>query len=210
MRRKFTGSLILITVFLAGVFAGDAVGRERVWKYASSKRLAERLGLGTRLAATLMLNGGFPDTWVDAAGGTRPPKFLQWPIPGHRLGRGFGSNNGKHLAIDASASIGTLVRSMAPGIVAYADNGVKGYGNLVMVLHPGGWVTLYAHLDKFKVEPGQRVRRRQILALSGNTGLSRGPHLHFALLIRGKPVDPMRYMRGAPGHPGRISQLDSR
>jgi murein DD-endopeptidase MepM/ murein hydrolase activator NlpD len=161
------------------------------------------------MAATLLLNGGFPDAWGDSVGRGDQPGYLQWPLPDRGLGRGFGSDDGRHLAIDATAPIGTPVHVMAPGIVGYADNGVKGYGNLVMVVHAGGWVTLYAHLDKFKVEPGQRVRRGDVIALSGNTGISRGPHLHFALIVRGEPRDPMKYMRGMPERSHRLALLSS-
>ena len=207
MKLKYTGLAFIFAAIILGILAPTEAGRENAARPNRAARLAKKLGLGTRLAATLMLNGGFPESWVRAAGGANPPKYLRWPVPGHPLGRGFGSNNGKHLAVDVTADIGTPVRAMAPGIVGYADNGVKGYGKMVMLVHPGGWVTLYAHLSRFKVRPGQRIGRNQVLALSGNTGISRGPHLHFALLIRGKPVDPMRYMRGAPGYRPRISRL---
>ena len=154
--------------------------------------------IGTRRAATALLIGTFPKRWTEKAGGSTPPKFLTWPIPGRPIGRGYGSNNGKHLAVDITAPEGTAVRAAAQGIVGYADNGVKGYGNLMMVVHPGGWVTLYAHLSGFKARAGQRISRGQTIALTGNTGISKGPHLHTALLINGKPVDPIPYMRDVP------------
>jgi murein DD-endopeptidase MepM/ murein hydrolase activator NlpD len=208
MKLKHTALVVLTFAFLSGLFAMTASGHGNIEKkLLGADRTAKKLGLGTRLSATLMLNGGFPKSWARAAGGDTPPRFLQWPMPGHRLGRGFGSNDGKHLAIDVSADIGTPVHAMAPGIVGYADDGVRGYGNMVMLVHPGGWVTLYAHLSRFKVAPGQRIARDQVIALSGNTGISRGPHLHFALIIQGKPVDPMHYMRGAPGQKPLISRL---
>ena len=207
MKFKYIGLAIIACAVILGLFVSTAAGRESSAQPNQASKLSKRLGLGTRLAATLMLNGGIPPSWIKVAGGDRPPKYLRWPMPGLPLGRGFGSNNGKHLAIDITADIGTPVRAMAPGIVGYADDGVRGYGKMVMLVHPGGWVTLYAHLSRYKVRPGQRIGRNQILALSGNTGISRGPHLHFALLIEGKPVDPMRYMRGAPGYRPRISRL---
>jgi murein DD-endopeptidase MepM/ murein hydrolase activator NlpD len=200
-------ALAAIALFATLLAHGGAFGGGATRSQLESRWRSQRLGLGTRMAATLMLNGGFPDSWTKEAGGSRPPGYLRWPLPGHRLGRGFGSNGGKHLAIDVTAAIGTPVRAMAPGLVAYADDGVKGYGKLVMVVHPGGWVTLYGHLDKYRVEPGRLVKRGEVIALSGNTGISRGPHLHFALLVQGKPVDPMPHMRGAPGQLPRVSML---
>ena len=154
--------------------------------------------LGTRLAATALLAGKLPESWLQAAGGNEPPRSLEWPVSGQRIDRGFVADNGRHKAIDIRVEAGTPVRAMADGIVGYASSGVRGYGNLVLLLHPGGWVTLYAHLERMEVEPGQRVERGSIVAFSGSTGASSHPHLHFALLVRGKAVDPTRYMPRTP------------
>jgi murein DD-endopeptidase MepM/ murein hydrolase activator NlpD len=196
-------AVVCAAVILCAAASSSARGVSASWKAASA--LAAKLGLGTRTAATLMLNGGFPDSWVQTAGGQTPPETLEWPLPGRRLGRGFGSDEGRHEAVDITAPEGTEIRCMAPGIVAYADDEVKGYGNLTLVLHAGGWVTLYAHQSKISVRPGQRVVTGEVLGLVGNTGISRGSHLHFALLVRGKPVDPMKHMRGAPNTAIRVS-----
>jgi murein DD-endopeptidase MepM/ murein hydrolase activator NlpD len=201
---------ILVAAVVLAALSGVATGARAqgsTYSHRESRRLAERLGLGTRLAATLLLNGGFPESWSTHAGGNQPPGYLAWPVPGHRLGRGFGSGNGRHLAIDVAAERGTPAQAMAPGIVGYSDDEVKGYGNLVLLVHGDGWVTLYAHLDRFKVEPGQVVERGQAIGTIGNTGVSRGDHLHFALLVRGKPVDPLRYLRGVPQATPRLSRL---
>lgn len=209
MSMKKRAARVLSVTVLAGIlsFAASGSGQGRVFSHFQARKLAESLGLGTRMAATLMLNGGFPRSWSRAAGGENAPGYLAWPIPGKRLGRGFGSDDGRHEAIDITAPTGTPVHVMAPGIVGYTDDGVRGYGNMVMVVHPGGWVTLYAHLDDYKSEPGQRVERGDVIGLVGSTGISRGPHLHFALVIRGEAVDPMRYMRGAPGQERVLSRL---
>jgi murein DD-endopeptidase MepM/ murein hydrolase activator NlpD len=196
------------TLLAVGLAVAGAHGQGTAHRHRDGQRLAERLGLGTRMAATLLLNGGFPDRWVEAAGGHEPPGYLQWPIPGQRLGRGFGSNHGRHLAVDVTAAAGTPIRAMAPGIVGYADDGIRGYGNTVLVVHPGGWVTLYAHLQRFKAAPGRRVERGGVIGTVGHTGIARGDHLHFALIVRGKPVDPMKHMRGAPGQAPRLSRLE--
>ncbi len=189
-----------LAMALALPFAATrATGQGTIYDQLDAARIAEELGLGTRGAATLLLNGGFPGTWIEAAGGIVEPEYLQWPVPGHRLGRGFGSDGGRHLAVDVTAPTGTPALAMAPGLVGYAGSEIKGYGNTVLVVHPGGWVTLYAHLDRFKVVPGQRVETSEPIGLIGNTGISRGSHLHFALLVRGVAVDPMKHMRGAPG-----------
>jgi murein DD-endopeptidase MepM/ murein hydrolase activator NlpD len=172
---------------------------------ASSGKKPVQIDIGTRRAATALLTGTFPKRWAVRAGGSIPPKSLTWPIPGHHLGRGFGSDHGRHLAMDITAPVGTKVHAAEQGIVGYADDGVKGYGKLMMIVHPGGWVTLYAHLSRFKAKPGQLISRGQVVALTGNTGISKGPHLHTALLVDGTPVDPMRYMKNVPQH--NVAQL---
>jgi len=86
--------------------------------------------------------------------------------------------------------IGWNVRAAAPGIVAYSGDGVSGYGNMVMVVHPGGWVTMYAHNSVNFVTAGERVPAGGVLAELGSTGISRGPHVHFELFYDGKNCDP--------------------
>jgi murein DD-endopeptidase MepM/ murein hydrolase activator NlpD len=83
-------------------------------------------------------------------------------------------------------------------MIGYADDKVRGYGKLMLVLHPGGSVSLYAHLSGYKAHPGQRIRRGQTIAVTGNTGISRGPHLHFALFENGRPVDPEPRFQSIP------------
>ncbi len=172
---------------------------------AVSQKKPIAIEIGTRRAATALLTGTYPDRWTVRAGGHIPPKSLAWPIPGKPLGRGFTADNGRHKAIDITVPIGTPVKAVEQGIVGYASNGVKGYGKMVMIVHPGNFVTLYAHLDRFKVRPGQLISKKQTVALSGNTGISKGPHLHMALIVNGKPVDPMPYMKDVPVR-GNIAQ----
>ena len=81
---------------------------------------------------------------------------------------------------------GGNVRAAAPGIVAYAGNELKGYGNVVMVVHPDGFVTMYAHNSVNFVSAGERVKRGGILAEVGSTGISRGPHVHFEFIHAGQ------------------------
>ena len=95
----------------------------------------------------------------------------------------------------------------AKGVVGYANNGVRGYGKMMLVLHPGGWVTQYAHLSRFMLKPGKKVSRGQVIAATGNTGISKGPHLHFALLVNGKAIDPVPLMVDMPKRRLRISSL---
>ncbi|MES0489300.1 MAG: M23 family metallopeptidase [Leptospirales bacterium] len=101
----------------------------------------------------------------------------------------FGNKSKFHKGVDIGCPIGTNVIAAAPGIVIYA-NTKGGYGNLVIIEHRNGYQSLYGHLSKFKVTVGQKVERGQTIALSGNTGRSTGPHIHFEIKRKGKPVQP--------------------
>jgi len=206
MRRKVSIAAVCIAAIALAAAVSGADARSASARAAA--KLATQLGLGTRMAATLLLNGGFPSSWTDAAGGDTAPARLEWPLPGRRLGRGFGTDGGRHEAVDITAPAGSEVRAMAPGIVGYAGKELKGYGNVMLVLHSGGWVTLYAHLSEFEARPGQRLVTGEVLGEVGSTGISKGPHLHFELLARGVRVDPMKHMHGAPDSVIRISRND--
>ena len=106
----------------------------------------------------------------------------------------------RHLGIDYGTKTGTRVRTVANGVVVYA--GKKGaYGNLVVIDHRGtGLKSKYAHLSRFKVKKGQKVKQGQTIALSGNTGRSTGPHLHFEIIKNGRHINPAK-MRMEPGKP---------
>ncbi|MDD5307363.1 MAG: M23 family metallopeptidase [Deltaproteobacteria bacterium] len=165
----------------------------------SARARALRLGLGTRAAASLLLSGHPKPAWVRAAGKGAHPRTLLFPVRGGVFGRGFGDGeDGGHLAVDISAPMRTRVRAAAGGIVGYAGDGVSGYGNLVLIVHPGGWVTLYGHNDSLLVRAGQRVSRGQPVARLGQTGIARGPHLHFELAVDGRLCDPSPLMRPLP------------
>lgn len=98
-----------------------------------------------------------------------------------------------HEGIDFVAEPGTPVMAAAGGVVAVAELHPQ-YGNLIEVDHGNGFSTRYAHLSRCLVKPGQIVRRGQVLAASGNTGRSTGPHLHFEVRYRGVAQDPARFL----------------
>lgn len=101
-----------------------------------------------------------------------------WPVDGVLTSR-FGKRDGRaHDGIDIGAPTGTKVRAAADGDVIYADSHA-GYGNLVLIRHARGLVTVYAHNSKILVNKGQRVKSGQTIAAVGSTGHSTGPHLHF-------------------------------
>jgi murein DD-endopeptidase MepM/ murein hydrolase activator NlpD len=110
-------------------------------------------------------------------------------------GRGWGSGErGYHRAVDIGGKLGAPVSAAAPGIVGYVGNELRGYGNVVMLVHPGGWVTLYAHNKRIVVHAGESVQQGQKLAELGSTGRSTGPHVHFELIYRGRNCDPLPFV----------------
>ena len=97
-----------------------------------------------------------------------------------------------HQGIDIAASEGTNVQTTGDGIVAFSGYD-KGYGQIVAINHGYGYKTTYAHLSKLLVHQGQRVSRGDIIALSGNTGISTAPHLHYEVQKDNVKVNPTAY-----------------
>lgn len=97
-----------------------------------------------------------------------------------------------HTGIDIAASKGTPVYATADGVVSHANPG-SGYGNTVVINHGYSYQTLYAHLSRKAVKPGERVTRGQVIGYVGSTGLSSGPHLHYEVIKGGVRVNPVHY-----------------
>ena len=98
-----------------------------------------------------------------------------------------------HGGLDISAPMSTPVKAPAAGTVI-AVGPEKSLGNVVVLTHGYGFKTLYGHLSKLRVKRGQIVKRGEIIAEVGNTGLSTGPHLHYEIEFNGATVDPIRYI----------------
>jgi hypothetical protein len=131
---------------------------------------------------------------VAAARPDDAPSFI-WPLRG-RLIAHFGPAAGgpASTGVDLAAPLGTDIRAAADGVVAYAGNELKGYGNVILVRHPGGFVTAYAHASKLLVKPNDTVSRGQVIAKSGKTDGAGTPLLHFEVRKESTPVDPMPYL----------------
>ena len=99
-----------------------------------------------------------------------------------------------HVGVDLAANLGTPVKATAGGVVRFAGT-TEVYGQSILLGHGAGIETRYAHLKKIGVTRGQRVERGQLIGLTGNTGRSTGPHLHYEVLVDGRPVDPRRLAR---------------
>jgi murein DD-endopeptidase MepM/ murein hydrolase activator NlpD len=101
-----------------------------------------------------------------------------------------------HAGMDFSSKTGTPVFATGDGVVARADNTASGYGNHIVLRHGFGYETLYAHLSKYKVKPGQKVKRGDIIGYVGSTGRSEAPHLHYEVHKNGEIVNPLNYYYG--------------
>ena len=149
-----------------------------------------------RLAAPVAPEG--QESAVKAAEPAGSLPSFRWPVRG-RVIAGFGpkpnglQNDGINLAVPE----GTPVKAAEDGVVAYAGNELKGYGNLVLVRHSNGFVTAYAHASEIMVKRGDAVKRGQVIAKSGQTGNVTSPQLHFEIRKGSTPVDPSQYLNGA-------------
>ncbi|HWO42932.1 MAG TPA: M23 family metallopeptidase [Candidatus Eisenbacteria bacterium] len=125
-------------------------------------------------------------------GGALGNRFI-WPVTGTVNSR-FGPRGvAVHDGIDIAAPEGTPVRSAEAGEVIYSDQ-LRGYGNLVIVRHAGGFATVYAHNQANLVREGQMVRRGEMIARVGSTGRVTAPHLHFEIRKDNIAQDPLRYL----------------
>ncbi|MGE5219661.1 MAG: LysM peptidoglycan-binding domain-containing M23 family metallopeptidase [Chloroflexota bacterium] len=118
---------------------------------------------------------------------------LLWPVSGS-INSGFGPRGASfHDGVDIAATEGTPIFAVQDGEVIYSDQ-LRGYGNIVIVRHEGGIVSVYAHNQVNLARQGQRVTRGQIIAKVGSTGRVTGPHLHFEIRKNNLAQDPLRYL----------------
>ncbi len=165
---------------------------------------AAQLGLGHRHTAKWLMHKRPFDPWMEAVAHLDDSRRLTFPLPGGRMGRGFGRNrrgslrNRRHNGIDIGAPEGSPIVAARDGLVVYAGNEITGYGNVVMLLHGEGYSTFYAHCHTLLVSPGQYVRRASTIATVGETGFAYAPHLHFEWRQRGWLRDPARHLLPNP------------
>ena len=126
--------------------------------------------------------------------GTKIPPTYMKPLSGGRFTSGFGRRWGRmHQGVDWACPVGTAIMASCGGTVIQAG-WYGGYGNCITIRHPDGRMTRYGHLSKILVSSGQSVSQGQKIGLSGNTGRSTGPHVHFELFIGGSQVNPLNYI----------------
>ncbi len=144
------------------------------------------------------------DAGTAVAGGTNAPSDQQrsyspvenipwqWPAAGEVIGR-FGDGSNITAGIDIAGQKGQPVRAAGPGIVVYAGDGVRGYGNLILLKHNDRFLSAYAHNDSLRVKENDVVKAGEVIATMGNTDAD-GVKLHFEVRKEGQPQDPLEYL----------------
>jgi murein DD-endopeptidase MepM/ murein hydrolase activator NlpD len=164
---------------------------------------------GSNVAAVLFNSKAASPQYYDATGRSLRAAFLRAPLEFRRISSNFGTRFhpilGRwkaHRGTDYAAAPGTPVRAIGDAVVVRAGWG-GGYGNVLELRHPNGYVTRYGHLRGFAkgIRPGVRVNIAQTVAYVGTTGLSTGPHLHFEVLIGGVQRDARIALKSVAGDP---------
>ena len=153
-----------------------------------------RPGRSTATASRPDLQLWVPGTRVVSTSG------FAWPLAKGTLSSFFGARDSSyHEGIDIRAPSGTPVYSAREGVVIYSGRGIRGYGNVVIIKHPGAFATVYAHNKLNTVRRGDHVKRGGMVARVGATGRATGPHLHFEVRRGELPQDPLMYLPRAGG-----------
>ena len=122
-----------------------------------------------------------------------------WPTRGYVSSRfgprksPFTGRRQRHTGIDVAAQMGTPIVASADGVVTFSGR-LAGYGRAIVITHGFGFKTFYGHNKKNKIKKGTRVKRGQVIALVGNTGYSTGSHVHYEVLVKDNPVNPLNYI----------------
>lgn len=147
-------------------------------------KMPERAPVEPKLAAKA-------ESKAEASAETASNDSFRWPAKG-RVISGFGARGtgGANDGINIAVPEGTPVRAAEGGTVVHADDALKGYGKMVLIRHPNGYVSVYAHNGELNVKRGEAVKRGQVIAHSGATGNVTSPQLHFELRKGAQPVDP--------------------
>lgn len=173
------GRILRYGEVLAASYEGEAVGSKQVFRFDPEKGSA---------------------SYFQRDGSSARKSFLKSPLKYAHVTSRFGSRfhpvlkyRRNHNGVDYGAGIGTPVWSVADGTVTRAGWDRGGGGNTLCIRHVNGWESCYLHLSKFGrgVRVGKRVEQKQVVAYTGNTGRSTGPHLHFSLKRHGRHVNPL-------------------
>jgi lipoprotein NlpD len=194
---------------------------ETIYRIASrygvdSGALMRANGLGDprqlRVGQVLVIPGSYRGVAIGRADSTGPgpnrppppPHSFSWPIFGGVLSSGFGVRHGvMHDGVDIAAPAGTPVHAADTGVVVYVGH-LRGYGNVVIIEHSDGFVTVYGHDSANMVRAGDRVGRGQVIAQVGNSGRTTGPNLHFEVRHDNLAYNPLAFLPSA-GPPATIT-----
>ncbi|MEM7221723.1 MAG: M23 family metallopeptidase [Pseudomonadota bacterium] len=183
---------------------GDAVGGHIMIAGADEAETVPKTPSELRVAATpkVPLPDGVPGRKPAQPGTVSEPPPLagesfSWPVKGQVI-LGFGPRGGgqQNDGINIAAPRGTPVRAAENGVVAYTGNELRGFGNLVLIKHRGGWTTAYAHVERILVSRGETVKRGQLIGRVGTSGNVDRPQLHFEVRQGARAVDPVKKLGG--------------
>jgi len=164
---------------------------------------------GVAIDAIPFKSGKVRGEWFDGNGRPLRSGFLRAPLELRRITSGFGMRRHpilgtmrRHEGTDYGANAGTPIRAIGDGVVIKAGWG-NGYGNMIDIRHPNGFISRYGHLQGFAsgVRTGARVAVGKTIGYVGATGLATAPHLHFEVLVNGSPRDPSRALRNTSSDP---------
>lgn len=191
----------LFSVLYEGLTAD---GEPVTWAQTTGRVLAARfINNGETHEAIWFQEPGQRGGYFDPQGRSKTRAYLGSPLEFSRVTSGFAMRThpitgrwSRHMGVDYAAPSGTSVRAVGEGVVSFAG-WQNGYGNLVILQHPGGHETRYAHLSRILVQRGAKVEQGRPIGAVGATGWATGPHLHFEFLVHGAQVDPIRMARAS-------------
>ena len=161
-----------------------------------AKTIAEKVGAEKKVVATPVKKISSDPTKKLPKINARSSSKFSWPVRGKILSNYGAKSSGLfNDGINIGATRGTAVKAAENGVVAYAGNEVKGMGNLIIIQHEDGWMTVYAHMDSMVVRRGARVSVGQQIGTVGKTGKVDSPQLHFEIRKGTKAYNPTQYLK---------------
>jgi murein DD-endopeptidase MepM/ murein hydrolase activator NlpD len=191
---RLSGSALIVALgVLASVLNGCAAGRVRLADGSQDARVRKDRIPAKQSSYRVR---GTDETGVLSASEKRRLRSnthaWRWPADEVTVTSVFGERGkGHHDGIDLRAAVGTPVRAASDGKIIYSGSKIGGYGKMIVIRHAGKLSSVYAHNSKLLVKAGQKVRRGQLIAYSGNTGRSSGPHIHFEIREGVTAINPM-------------------
>jgi murein DD-endopeptidase MepM/ murein hydrolase activator NlpD len=173
------------------VVAKNAQPKTYAYQDKYAKPAPARVSRGAAPTAPVTMQKLKPVTSAPVGGA---PVFV-WPVSGRVLSDfGATTTGGRNDGINIAAPLGAPIRAAASGFITYAGDELKGYGNLVLIKHSGGYTTAYAHADRLLVVKGDYVASGQVIGYAGETGDVTSPQLHFEIRSNTTPVNPRSYL----------------